>query len=134
MSLDKDKQVENQTDHICISQNWNKSLLDVRNKGGADTGSDHHMIMGILRIKVQKVTRKTTIRKKYNLRKLEDRECQRTFKGKLRKGASSIRYKVPEGVEAKWERIKTAFQGICEHTLGHETNTKKSGYLTAHGR
>ena len=64
---DKDKQVENQTDHICISRNWNKSLLDVRNKRGADIGSDHHMIMGILRIQVQKFKRKTINRKKYNL-------------------------------------------------------------------
>ena len=55
ISPDKDKQVENQTDHICISRNWNNSLIDVRNKRGADIGPDHHMIMGILRIKVQKL-------------------------------------------------------------------------------
>ena len=29
ISPDKDKEVANQIDHICISQNWNKSLLDV---------------------------------------------------------------------------------------------------------
>jgi hypothetical protein len=34
--------VQNQTDNICISKNWRKSLLDVRNKRGADVGSDHH--------------------------------------------------------------------------------------------
>jgi hypothetical protein len=55
ISPDKEKQVENQIDHICISRNWNKSLLDVRNKRGADIGSDHHMIVGVPRIKVQKV-------------------------------------------------------------------------------
>jgi endonuclease/exonuclease/phosphatase family metal-dependent hydrolase len=78
---DKDKQVENKIDHICISRNWNKSLLDVQNK----RGSDHHMIMGILRIKVQKVKRKATNRKKYNLRKLDDSDSQRTFKARLSK-------------------------------------------------
>jgi hypothetical protein len=35
---DKDNQVENQIDHICISRNRRKSLLDVRNKRGADIG------------------------------------------------------------------------------------------------
>ena len=33
--------------------------MDVGHKRGADIGSAHHMIMGILRIKVQKVKRKT---------------------------------------------------------------------------
>jgi predicted Holliday junction resolvase-like endonuclease len=83
------------------------------------------MIMGILRIKVQKVRRKVTNRKKYNLRKLEDSDCQRTVKVKLREGASSIRCKVPEDIEEKWERIKNAFQDICESTLGPENSAKK---------
>ena len=45
ISSDKDKQRGNQTDHICISQNWRRSLLDVWNKRGADIGSDHHIII-----------------------------------------------------------------------------------------
>ena len=48
-----------------------------------------------------------------------------TLKDKLRGEASSLRYKVPESVEGKWEAIKTAFQDICENTLGLENNTKK---------
>ena len=44
---------------------------------------------------------------------------------KIRGEASSLRYKVPESVEGKWEAIKTAFQDICENTLGLENNTKK---------
>jgi hypothetical protein len=83
------------------------------------------MFMGILRIKVQRVRRKGTDRKKYNLRKLEDSDCQRTVKVKSREGAYSIRCKVPEDIEEKWERIKHAFQDICENTLGPENNAKK---------
>jgi hypothetical protein len=83
------------------------------------------MIMGILRIKVQRVRRKGTNRKKYNLRKLGDSDCQRTVTAKLREGASSIRYKVPEDTEEKWERIKNAFQDICKSTLRAENNAKK---------
>jgi hypothetical protein len=91
VSPDKDNQVENQIDHICISWNWSKSLLDVCNNRGADIGSDHHMIMGILRIKAQEVTRKTTNRKKYNLKKPDDIKCQRMLKANLRVEASSWR-------------------------------------------
>jgi hypothetical protein len=44
---DPQGRTQNQTDHFCISKNWRKSLLDVRNKRAADVGSDHHLIMGI---------------------------------------------------------------------------------------
>jgi len=113
---DKDKQGGNQIDHICISQNWRKSILDARNKRGADIGSDHHMTMGILRIKTQKVIRETINRRRYNLKRLEDTESQKIFKTKVREGASALRYKRCEGVEEKWERIKTTFQYIYENT------------------
>jgi hypothetical protein len=125
ISPDKDKQGGNQIDHICISRNWRKALLDVRNKKGADIGSDHHMIMGILRIRTQKVIKRTINRWRYNLKRLEDIECQKTFKTKLREGASTLRHETYEGVEEKWERIKTTFQHISENTLGQEDNTRK---------
>jgi hypothetical protein len=100
---------------------------------GADIGSGHHMIMGILRIEIQKVKRKNINRKKYNLKKLEDNECQKIFKTKLREEVSSLRYKIPEGegdIEEKWERKKAALQDICENTLGLENNTKKKAWTS----
>jgi endonuclease/exonuclease/phosphatase family metal-dependent hydrolase len=40
--------IQNQTDHIYISQRWKRLLLDVRNKRGTEIGSDHHLITGML--------------------------------------------------------------------------------------
>jgi endonuclease/exonuclease/phosphatase family metal-dependent hydrolase len=45
VSPDPQGRTQNQIDHISISKNWGKSLLDVRNKKGADVGSDHHFII-----------------------------------------------------------------------------------------
>jgi len=101
-----------------------KSTPNVRNKKGADIGSDHHMIMGILRIMTQKIIMRTINRRRYNLKLLEDIEYQRTFKTKLREGASALRYETHEGVEDKWERIKITFLHISENTLGQEDNTR----------
>ena len=89
-----------------ISRNWRKALLDVRNKKGADIGSDHHKIMGILRIRTQKVIKRTINTRRYNIKRLEDIECQKTFKTKLRERASALRYETREGVEEKWEKNK----------------------------
>lgn len=37
-----DRRTENQIDHFMICRKWRHSLLDVRNKRGADVHSDHH--------------------------------------------------------------------------------------------
>jgi hypothetical protein len=58
VSTDQDKQVQNLIDNICISRNWKNSLMDVGHNRCADIVSDHHMVMGILRIKVQEDKRK----------------------------------------------------------------------------
>jgi hypothetical protein len=56
---------------------------------------------------------------------MEDIECQKTFKTKLREGITALRYERCEGVEENWERIKITFQHICENILGREDNTRK---------
>jgi len=57
---------ENQIDHIAISKRFRRSLLDVRNKTGADISSDHHLMIANFRFKILAARRKTeTRRKKY---------------------------------------------------------------------
>jgi hypothetical protein len=46
-------------------------------------------------------------------------------KAKLREGASFLRCMASEGVEEKWEGIKTTLQDICESSLGLVNNKKK---------
>ena len=41
-----------QIDHILISQQWRTSLQDVRVKRGATIGSDHHLVVASLKIKL----------------------------------------------------------------------------------
>ena len=47
-----DRRTQNQIDHIAISGKWKNSLLDVRNRRGADVYSDHHLVTGLMRIKL----------------------------------------------------------------------------------
>ena len=42
----------NQIDHIAISCHWRSSFLDVRAKRGADVASDHHLVIGEVKIKL----------------------------------------------------------------------------------
>jgi hypothetical protein len=71
VSPDPQGRTQNQIDHICISKNWRKSLLDVRNKRGADVGSDHHLIIGIMRIYIDRRKKVIVSRRNFDLKKLE---------------------------------------------------------------
>lgn len=50
--ISPDNRTKNQIDHITISRKWRTSLLDVRSRRGADVYSDHHLVMGEIRIKL----------------------------------------------------------------------------------
>ena len=56
---------ENQIDHFCISRRFRRSLDDVVVQRGADVGSDHHMLLAKvkLRLKWQQGTRTGTTRR-----------------------------------------------------------------------
>jgi hypothetical protein len=108
--------VENQIDHICISKNWRKSLLDIRNKREADIGSDHHLLMGTIRFFIKRNKKKHTCRRKYHLMKINVPDIQDSLKGKLRAAVFPTE-SIGEGVEEKWMKIKTVLNGICENTI-----------------
>jgi hypothetical protein len=114
-----ENKVENQTDHICISKNWRKSLLDVHNKRGADIGSDHHLLIGIIRFFIKRNKKKRhTCRRNYNLMKIKVADILDSPEEKLQDAVSQIE-SIAEGVEEKWMKIKIVFSDICEHTTGY---------------
>ena len=62
----------NQTDHTAISKRFRRSLLDVRNKRGADKGSDHRLMIADFMLKILAARKKfETRRKKYKEQKIQ---------------------------------------------------------------
>ena len=51
-----DGKTENQINHLTISRKWRRSLLDTRVKRETDVASDHHLLLGTVRIKLKKYT------------------------------------------------------------------------------
>lgn len=62
---------ENQIDHICISQKFRHSLLDVRARRGADAGSDHHLLTAKIQLKL-KCMKHREGRVKFNVQLFQD--------------------------------------------------------------
>ncbi|XP_071138657.1 craniofacial development protein 2-like [Mytilus edulis] len=69
-----DHVTENQIDHFCISNKFRRSFQDVCVKRGADAASDHHLLIGKIRMKLRKVyTMKHSSRVKYNVNFLREK-------------------------------------------------------------
>jgi len=60
----------NQIDHIIISGRYRGSLMDTRAMRGADANSDHHMVMGKVRLKLCSTKRKMKERTIFDIKKL----------------------------------------------------------------
>jgi endonuclease/exonuclease/phosphatase family metal-dependent hydrolase len=66
-----DNKTENQIDHQTISRQWRSSLCDVRNRRGAGVGSDHHLVIGEIKLKVAVTTKlNRSGRSRFDTRKL----------------------------------------------------------------
>ena len=66
-----DHTTENQIDHICISQRFRHSLLDVRVRRGADAGSDHHLVTARIQLKLKRMKPRQG-RVKFNVQQFQD--------------------------------------------------------------
>nr|CAI5849927.1 unnamed protein product [Callosobruchus analis] len=62
--ISPDKTTENQIDHIMISKKWENCLLDVHNKRSADVGSDHHLLIAEMGMKLKRKNKNMQIKKK----------------------------------------------------------------------
>jgi hypothetical protein len=80
-----DLRTENQIDHIAISRSFRRSLLHVRTKRGADTGSGHHLVVASFRMKITANKNKYNImRKRLDVKKLENAQLKQEYKMELR--------------------------------------------------
>ncbi len=49
---------ENQIDHFLVGKRWRSSLQDVRARRSADIGSDHHLVVGVMKLKLASAPRR----------------------------------------------------------------------------
>ena len=77
--ISPDGVTENQMDHILISQRWRTSLQDVRVKRGATIGSDHHLVVTSLKIKLAARKPFVNTRRNFDVKKLRDPNTKQAF-------------------------------------------------------
>jgi hypothetical protein len=120
-----DNETENQIDHLTSSRKWRSSLCDVRNRRSADVGSDHHLVIGEIKLKIAataKVNRSG--RSRFDTRKLNDLKIAESFKLELRNRFQVLREDDSE--ERESADIRDELNESCKNILGYREN-KRTG-------
>lgn len=115
-----DMRTENQIDHICISRKFRRSLQDVRVKRGGDAASDHHLLVANIKLKLKKHqnTRQTT--KRYDVKKLKNKDKQEEFKIEVRNRFSTLQNLDQDqmSTEEYWKEVKQVLTTSCDAVVG----------------
>lgn len=115
--------VETQIDHICISRKWRRSLLDVRNKRSADVASDHHLVIGVVRLRIARIQRPAErVGRRFDVSKLKSDGVKVAFVESVKQ------HHIPESIndiDSQWNTVKNAFITASEETLGDVPRHRK---------
>ena len=74
-----DGRTKNQIDHIAINGKFCRSITDVRAYRGADSASDHNLVICTVKLKLRKVKRDRSGVKKYDISRLQHRATKEKF-------------------------------------------------------
>lgn len=120
--------IVNQIDHLVFSKRWRSSLQDVRVLRGADIGSDHHLLMAKVRLRIAKVRKGESSRARFEVSKLKDLEVRNVFKLGLHNRFEGLQQLMGEeelSVEDEWRQIKQGYAETCEQVLGRRKANRK---------
>ena len=109
----------NQIDHIAVSRRFRSSVSDARSYRGADVGSDHHLIVADVKLKLSRTNGVKNKSKKYDTLKLKLPEIQKEFRLELQNRFACLQDMELDDVEAQWTAIKESYQKTAEKTLGY---------------
>ena len=99
----------------------NTTSLDVKVKRGADDGSDHHLVIANIKMKLRSTWGKTLVPRRYDIDKLQYPKVKNTFILQLKNKFQALTDINPDKITAettevnsKWDQIRTIYQRIIE--------------------
>ena len=95
---------------------------------GADIGSDHHLLMAKVRLKIAKVRKGETGRVRFEVSKLKDLELRSTFKLALHNRFEGLQQLMEEeelSVDDEWRLIEQGYVETCKQVLGRAKPNRK---------
>ena len=92
-------QMGKQIDHISIGGKRRRRLLDTRSKKKADVESDHHILLGTLRINLKCTDTANRPHKQYNVEQLISRETKLYFNCEVINRSEALEYTAENTVD-----------------------------------
>ncbi|XP_056647256.1 craniofacial development protein 2-like [Diorhabda sublineata] len=93
--------------------------IDVRTLTSVNTGTNHHMVLAIMRNCVQRKTQnKPKVTEKLNIESLSDDTTKYLYQQRLRKAINENKILKDDTVELAWKRLSTNIRTAAEEALG----------------
>ena len=115
---------QNQIDHIIINGRYRGSLMDTRAMRGADANSDHHMVMGKVRLKLCSTKRKSKERIIFDTTKLRDPCVKEAFRLEVSNRFQVLATEDVEDIEEKLGQFKKVYNESAKKVLGEKRRMK----------
>ena len=123
---------KNQIDHVAINKMYRSSLQDTRVMRSADAGSDHHLVVAVIKMKLSVLRKPSSSRKKYCTYRFKDQTVRREFVIALTNRYDALYNKPVDEEEQEldivqeWSKISEMYSSTCEEVLGRAKRERKA--------
>ena len=118
----------NQIDDVIVNKKWQRSLLDVKVHRGPDIGSDHHLLIAKIRLKLRATPTIKQRHRGFDVNRLRAPEVKQEFTIELRNGFSTLETEDGEDqdiVETTWDNIIRVYKDTVKKILGFRKKKDK---------
>ena len=123
-----DGNTEKELDYIGICNRWRTSLHDVRVFRGADVGSDHHLVLAKVRLKLKR--HMTSMKKRpIDCCRLKDRQVEERFQLEISNRFESLHISDQSDVEEQWNSFKDNLIDCAEREIGRRRGRYKERWI-----
>ncbi|KAL9983299.1 hypothetical protein ACROYT_G005446 [Oculina patagonica] len=128
--ISPDGNVKNQIDHVLINGRWKHSLHNVTVKRGAAVGSDHHLLLATVKLKLRRnPTKMEEQGQSYNTAKLRNPDVSRNFSIAVKnkyEALSNVDEEAERDAESTWREIKEKKGVVRSQRLREKLSIKYS--------
>ena len=118
---------------LVINGMWRRSLLDVRTKRSADVGSDHHLSVALVKMKLKKSGTRTSTQARFNTQRLRDNRVRSAFVDDPRNRFQVLQGTVEDQemneVETAWKQIATIFTENSKEKVGYRKRKANKNWI-----
>jgi len=113
--LSPDGNTRNQIDYILINSRWQSSIINARTFPGADCGSDHQLLVALLRLRLKNIRKSTDTVTRFDLENLSSGQYTVAVENRFSALSSESEELTPE---ERWEKVKHIILDSAQQTLG----------------